>query len=371
MNILFIATVYNHLSVFHKPYIKYFQKQGFTVHVAGSISMGRKDELVEMDAICHDINFDKNVISKKNLKAIKDLRSLFKDKKFELIHVHTPIASFLTRYVLKNNKSQGPLIYTAHGFHFYKGAPFKNWLIYFTLEKIASKWTDHLITINQEDFENSTKLSYSKEKVSLVHGVGVEFVKEVQAEKNDLRKSLNLPKKAILIGYVAELNVNKNHQFLLQNWKRIKTEFKDAYLLIIGTGILENKLKELVKQEKLDGIIFLGYRKDVPELLNHIDIVTLLSFREGLPKSIMEAMAGKIPCVVSDTRGLRDLIVNKKNGFVIEQCNNEQLYIAFKKLIENSALRKKMGQESSKMVQPFLLESVMEEYIKIYKQYLL
>ncbi|MER1984381.1 MAG: glycosyltransferase family 4 protein [Solibacillus sp.] len=370
MNILFIATVYDHLAVFHKPYINYFQEQGYTVHVAGSISMGRKDELEAIGAICHDISFDKSVLSKRNLKACKELNRLFNDIHYELIHVHTPIASFLTRFVLKNKKMQGPVVYTAHGFHFYNGAPLKNWLIYFSSEKIAAKWTDHLITINQEDYENSVRLGYSSKNVSLVHGVGVEFEKKEQHEVFDLKKFLGVPNEAILIGYVAELNENKNHQFLLNNWKRIKNEFENAYLLIIGIGGLENELKDFVNREQLRDVMFLGYRKDVPILLNQIDIVTLLSFREGLPKSIMEAMSKKIPCVVSNTRGMRDLIKNEKNGYVVEQGDNEQLYNAFKQLLTSPALRSEMGQESYTMVQPYLMGNVMQEYADIYKKLL-
>lgn len=371
MNILFVATVYNHLAVFHKPFIKYFQQKGCIVHVAGSNSMGLKSELEDLGVICHDINFDKKVFSKNNYIAIKQLKSLFNNLHFDLIHVHTPIAAFLVRFVLKNNRQQGSLVYTAHGFHFFKGAPLKNWLIYYTAEKIASKWLDHLITINEEDYRNAQKIGIDKSDLSLVHGVGVEFYEENhdKLEITLLKSELNILDDTIVIGYIAELNKNKNHEFLLKNWKRVKEEIPNSVLLIIGTGELEKELKEYVIENSLKDIKFLGYRKDIFKLLKLVDIITLLSHREGLPKSIMEAMVEQIPCVVTDTRGLRDLIQNGENGFVVEHSNDEQLCSSFCAL-KSKKLRSEMGKVSQQRIQPYLMDNVLKEYDVIYSKLL-
>lgn len=369
MKILFVASVYRHLTAFHIPYIQYFQSKGYDVWAAGT---GNEDKITlqEMQVNCIDIPFSRSPLSMKNIEAYKMLQQLFVTEKFDLVHVHTPVAALLTRMAFKKSVN-GKIVYTAHGFHFFRGAPKPNWIIYYPAEKLAAKWTDHLITINNEDFQNAHKLLPS-EKISYVHGVGVEFADENIAaeEKQRLKKSLGLAEDAIIISYVAELNTNKNHQFLLGNWKQIKQKNPQLELLLIGAGDKEQELKELVKNEQLSGIHFLGYRRDVATLLQITDIVALLSYREGLPKSIMEAMVAEIPCVVTNTRGLRDLIHHDENGFVIDHGNDEKLVEAFTSLGQSLKLREKMGVRTKELVQPFLVKNVVKEYAKIYEQLL-
>lgn len=369
MKVLFVASVYRHLTAFHIPYIQYFQSRGYDVWAAGT---GKEDKIAlqEMQVNCIDIPFSRSPLSSKNIDAYKTLQHLFETEKFDLVHVHTPVAALLTRMAFQKSY-YGKIVYTAHGFHFFKGAPKPNWIMYYPAEKLAAKWTDHLITINEEDFKNAHKLLPS-EKISYVHGVGVEFADEhIAAEKKrELKKSLGLAKDAILISYIAELNSNKNHQFLLRNWKKIKQKNPQLELLLIGAGAKERELKELVKNEQLSGIHFLGYRRDVATLLQITDIVALLSYREGLPKSIMEAMVAEIPCIVTNTRGLRDLIQHNENGFVIDHGNDEKLVEAFTLLGQSQELREKMGARAKKLVQPFLVKNVVKEYEKIYEELL-
>lgn len=368
MKILFVASVYRHLTAFHLPYLNYFQSQGYEVWAAGT---GREDKetLEKLNIKCVDIPFSRSPFSARNIESFKALKALFTTEKFDLVHVHTPVAALLTRIAFKNSQ-HGKIVYTAHGFHFFKGAPKKNWLIYFTAEKIAARWTDHLITINTEDYENAHKLLPTA-KISNVHGVGVEIATEslTEMEKHHFKQKLGLQHDSVVISYVAELNANKNHHFLLRNWEEIKRSNPAFQLLIIGTGEKETELKEYVVKKKLTGIHFVGYRRDVPKLLQITDIVTLLSHREGLPKSIMEAMTAGIPCVVTNTRGLRDLIKSTENGFVINHEDDKELVIAFHEL-KQKQLRVEMGHRAKQLVEPFLLDSVLEEYKKVYQELL-
>lgn len=369
MKILFVASVYRHITAFHIPYIKYFQSKGFEVWAAGT---GEEDRttLEQLQIKCIDIPFSRSPLSSQNITAYKVLKRLFYTENFDLVHVHTPVAALLTRAAFRKVR-HGKIVYTAHGFHFFEGAPKQNWIIYYTAEKLAAKWTDHLITINEEDFKNAHKL-LPKGKVSYVHGVGVEFASEnlVEKQKIKLKESLGLKSGSVVIAYVAELNHNKNHQFLFRNWKEIKQQNPNIELLIIGYGDKENELKEYVKEEQLLGIHFLGFRKDVPTLLQITDIVTLLSHREGLPKSIMEAMASSIPCVVTNTRGLRDLIKTNENGFVVNHDEDMELVKAFTTLTQEVQLREQMGQKAKQLVEPYLLDKVLQEYIPIYEHLL-
>lgn len=173
-----------------------------------------------------------------------------------------------------------------------------------------------------------------------------------------------------MISFVAELNLNKNHQFLLRNWNRLKKRCPQIALCIIGTGELAKQLERFVEAENLDDVYFLGYRRDVASLLQISDMVTLLSHREGLPKSIMEAMVEGLPCVVTNTRGLRDLISDGKNGYVVNHGDEEALVTAFEQLIESKELRRELGGQAKELVKPYLLENVLMEYIEIYEKLL-
>lgn len=369
MKILFVASVYRHLTTFHKPYIQYFQSKGYEIWAAG---LGQEDKeiLENMQVKCIDIPFSRNPLSMENIHSYRALKMLFSSEKFDLIHVHTPVAAFLTRAAFRN-VDYGKIVYTAHGFHFYKGAPKVNWVTYYLLEKLAGKWTDHLITINEEDYVNAQKL-LPAEKTSLVHGVGVDFSEEIfTVEQRELvKQQLGIKQDSVVVSCVAELNANKNQMYLLKNWQRIKNLNPKLELLLIGTGDKEQELKDYVQIEKLSSVHILGYRRDVPTLLQITDIVTLLSHREGLPKSIMEAMVAEIPCIVTNTRGLRDLVQSNENGFVVNHENDEMLVEAFTTLGQSDELRDKMGVRAKELVKPFLIENVLKEYAEIYEQLL-
>lgn len=365
MNILFVATVYRHLVNFHIPYMQYFQKQGYTVYAIGN---GDEDKqiLSELGIHCIDISFSRNPFSLQNIRACRQLKALFRQKEFKLIHVNSPISALLTRFVYRKYKN--PIVYTAHGFHFFKGASKQNWLIYYPLEKIAARWTDHLFVMNDEDYQNAKKFM-PIEKLSFVHGVGVAFKKQ-SADVVALRESLHIAEEAVVISYIAELNSNKNHLYLLRNWAAIKVQCPEAVLLIMGSGELDNELRDYVKVHQLKDVQFLGHRRDVEQLLQLTHINTLLSYREGLPKSTMESMFMGIPNIVTDTRGLRDLIKDEKNGYVIAQDEDSLLVKRFACLIQSASLREEMGAYSKKVVKPYLLENVLPEYSNVYKKLL-
>lgn len=348
--------------------MKLFKTYGYEVFAAGN---GDEDKeiLTNIGIQCFDITFDRSPFSINNLHAINQLNKLFKENKFDLVHVHTPIAAFLVRYVLRNNKNI-KVIYTAHGFHFYKGAPLINHIIFKPLEYIASKWTDHLITINNEDYNNALSFPLEKSRISLINGVGVEQISVPNSEIIALKKELNIKEGDFVISYVAELNKNKNHIFLLKNWKTILENCPHAKLLIIGTGNLEKELKNYVKYNHLKRIEFLGYRRDVQKILKITDLVTLLSYREGLPKSIMEALVLGIPCIVTNTRGSRDLIKDNINGYIIDIDDDVNLVDKFIKIINSPKLYSNMSMHAKQIGQLYLIENVIKEYQAIYNKVL-
>lgn len=370
--VLFSATVYSHLSAFHKPFMKMLQEKGYEVHVAANPDHGRKEEIEEMGIVCWDIPFSRSPYRIDNFKAMIELSHLFRNHYFDLIHVHTPVASFLVRYMAKKYK-QGAILYTAHGFHFYKGAPIQNWFIYYTAEKIASRWTDALIVMNEEDYENGKRLGFREnQSLFFTHGVGVSFDQYSVSPDSScyVREQLNIANNDIVITYVAELIERKNHIYLLRNWSNILNRYPNVHCLIVGTGRKEDDFKKYVEQNKLKNIHFLGFRKDIPEILSQSDIVTLLSLHEGLPRCIMEAMVCGKPLVVSNIRGSRDLVKQGVNGFLVDLGNDQSLVESFVKLINDKDLREKMGQASLKEIQSYNLAHVLNEMRDIYSRYI-
>lgn len=371
MRIIFVASVVRHITSFHLPYIKFFQQKGGEVWVAANGNSAEWEYIEKLGINYINVNFSRSPLSKSNIDAFKQLRSFFNQQDFDLVHVHTPVAAFLTRLAFRNKK-KGKILYTAHGFHFFKGAPKKNWLIFYNAEKLARKWTDGIIVMNSEDYQNALKLGYRKEEVFFVHGVGVDIpnTPECKRDRDKLKNELAINSESVIISIIAELNDNKNHEFLLRNWKEITKNCPEAVLLIIGNGENETKLKKYVKNENLSNIHFLGYRTDVIEILNETDIVTLLSKREGLPRSIMEAMAQKVPCIVTNTRGLRDLVNNNENGYVIDHNDDKNLKKAFITLIKDKEKRINMGERSYELVQSYDINKVIKEYENVYKEYI-
>jgi len=373
MNILFVATVYNHLAAFHKPFIKYFQEKGYTVHVAGSNSMGRKDELEQLGAICHDISFDKSILSKNNRRALQELNELFDNIHFDLIHVHTPIAAFLVRFVLRKKKLQGPLLYTAHGFHFFKGAPKKNWFVFYNAEKIAKRWTDAIIVMNKEDLELSKKMGFeNNHNLFFVNGVGVDLNDfSERAEKGgSIRTELNLSQDDVLISCVAELSYRKNQMFLLKNWDIINRNNPQVHLLFIGEGQDEGLLKSYVQSQNLKNVHFLGFRRDMPKILNDTNIVTLTSLHEGLPRCLMEAIALGKPIIATDVRGSRDLVQDGYNGYLVNLNDDDLLVKRFNDLIMNVKLQIDMGENGKKRSGLYDLDFVLKQMDEIYMNFL-
>ena len=368
--VLFIATVYTHLANFHIPFMKLFQEKGYEVHAAASSVDGRREEIESAGVYCHEIEFSRSLLSFANYKAFRQLVMFLKSQRFDLIHVHTPIAAFLGRLAAKLTK-QGSVLYTAHGFHFYKGAPSLNWLIYFTAEKIAVKWTDALIVINEEDFANACRLGFKPNKnLFFVNGVGVETQK-YKASKNTslIRKELEIPADAVVVVCVAELTNVKNHVFLLDAWRLLVIEYDNIHLLLVGMGKDEEKLKFRVKDETIPRVHFLGFRSDISNILTDSDIAVLTSRREGLPKSIMEAMAVGKPVVATNVRGNRDLVDNEQTGFIIELGDVQGFIKALEKLISDSQLRLSMGAAGRAKIADYSLHNVLAQMEQIYDRF--
>jgi len=366
--VLFVATVYTHLAAFHIPFMKLLQRWGYEVHAAASPAEGRKDEVEAIGVHCWDIPFVRSPVSLKNLTAYRKLKSLLRRERFDLIHVHTPMGAWLGRLAAKRT-GQGPVLYTAHGFHFYKGAPWPYWLFYYPAERVAARWTDILIVMNSEDYERAQKIGFKCGKnLFWIHGVGVDLERFSQRHENGLsvRKELGLADQNALVTCVAEFTSTKNHAFLLAAWRKVTREERRTHLLLVGEGKLKRAMERKVKVESIHNVHFIGFRKDVPQILQASDIFVLPSRREGLPRSIMEAMAAGKPVVATDVRGSRDLVEHGVTGLLVELGDVEGLAQALLQLIRDPKLREKMGRAGRAKIQNYSLERVLDEMSTIY-----
>ena len=271
----------------------------------------------------HVIPFERSPIKLNNLKAIKQLKKICMEEKFDIIHTHTPMGSVVTRLAAKKarKKYHTRVIYTAHGFHFFNGASKKNWMIFYPVEKWLAKYTDTLILINKEDYQLAKK-KFSKrcKDIQYVPGVGIDENKfnfeMTKEEKNELRESIGLKENDFVLTCIGRLDANKNQGFLIDCVREIIKKKSNVHLVLVGPDEINGKYYEQAK-DILSNVHFLGYRKDIPQLLKITDVSVSASLREGLPVNIMEAMASGLPVVAVDARGVRDLIEDGKNGFVV------------------------------------------------------
>lgn len=371
--VLFVATVDSHIRHFHIPYLKYFKEMGYEVHVATANDENEKFAYCDKK---HTITFERSPFKLNNLKAIKQMEKLLSKEKFDLVHCHTPMGGVVTRIAARKFRKDGlKVFYTAHGFHFYKGAPLMNWLIYYPVEKWLSRYTDVLITINKEDYEYAKK--FKAKRVEKIDGIGVDDkrfqIEMTDSEKDALRKELSndkfkIEKNDIVLTYVAEMIPRKNQELLINAMKDVVSKNNKIKLLLVGTGKLTEQYRKQIEDLGLEANVSLtGYRRDVPKIFKITDIGISTSRQEGLPVNLIEAQMSGIPCIATNVRGNNEVVIHKKNGYLFESENQKDLTEKILDLVENTKLRNRMKANTVELVQKFVLENSLKEGIKIYE----
>jgi len=374
--VLILASVASMIDQFNIPNIKLLKEMGYDVHVACNFIEGNtcsdeqitilKNNLSKANVEFHQIDFQRNVMRfKDNVKAYKQVHKLVDKYKFKFLHCHSPIGGVVGRLIGKTTDTK--VIYTAHGFHFYEGAPLRNWLVYYPIERWLSKYTDTLITINREDYKRIS--DFKARRKEYIHGVGIDISKFELKTSNRLktRKSINVNENEIMVLSVGELNRNKNHQVIIKAIAELR-DIKIKYV-ICGQGSLRDELIKLSKELKVDHQVeFLGFRSDIPELMDAADIYAFPSFREGLSVSLMEAMASGLPVVCSNIRGNSDLIVEDKGGYLIQPSDYLEASKKIKELYKCAEFRNKFGDYNKLYITKFSVINVMDEMLRIYKE---
>lgn len=367
--ILFVATISGHFYYFHLHVFKYFKEQGWQVDVAahGDIDLPFCDNRYE-------IPIARKPFDKSNLAAYKELKKIIEENNYDIIHCHTPMGGVLTRLAARRQRKKGTaVIYTAHGFHFFKGASFKNWLVYYPIEYFLSRITDCLITINSEDY-SFAQSRLKAGRTERVNGVGYNderYFPFPAERKMQLKAEKGYDREEKLLIYVAELNLNKNQGMLIDLLARLRKKGINARLLLAGTDNFNGAYREKAEKEGVsDFVEFLGQREDIDELLNVSDVAVASSLREGLPVNIMEALACGLPAVVTDNRGHRELVEDGVNGYIVSPDDVDGMTEKTERLLSDEALYKKMSSDAAAKIIPYSKTSVLPGLVDIYDDYM-
>lgn len=368
VKILYVTTISNTVNAFLIPHIKMLIDEGNSVDVAFNIQEEVRREVLDMGCKVHFLGFQRYPLSKENYNACKKLKRVMQEENYDIVHTHTPVASACVRLVCRNIKSV-KVIYTAHGFHFFKGAPIINWLLYYPIERWLFRYTDTLITINKEDFIRAKK-TFKANKIEYVPGVGIDIDKfsKIEIDKKTKLKELGIPENSFVVLSIGELNKNKNHETIIRAIDRVNNHL--IHYLICGQGPLEHYLKDLIIDLGLEKKIhLLGVRKDIGEICKASDLFVMPSFREGLSVALMEALASGLPVLCSNIRGNSDLIEEGKNGFLIKPDNVDEFSKGINKLYESVELREKFSKENNNRIGKYSIQNVIANMKLIYLMY--
>lgn len=369
MKILYVTTIASTMEFFEEHF-RMLRDDGHQVELACNNTRPYNKGISDLQLKTFHVPFSRSPLSPDNFAARKQLKQIIIRGNYDIVHCHTPNAAAITRLVCKGLRKKGlKVFYTAHGFHFYKGAPLKNWLLFYPVEWLCAHWTDLLITINREDYKRAEKNLHAK-NVVYVPGVGLDLSRfsNVSFDRAAVRKELGVPEGAILLLSVGELNTNKNHQIVIRAIAQLKDP--DIYYAIAGSGSEKEHLIQLANQmDVADQVHLLGFRTDVPALYYSSDICCFPSIREGLPMAALEGMACGLPLIAADNRGTRDLCTDGENGFLCEFDNVQQFADRIRYLRDHPESCRHYGAINKKKAMEFSVAHVLKYMKDLYETY--
>lgn len=368
--VLLVATVQSHIAQFHRPLAEVLHQHGYEVHVAANDNLYLKNGL-SLDFVdkVYNLPFNRSPKSLDNIKAYKQLKVIIDSNNYDAVHCNTPMGGFVARLAARDARRKGTkVIYTAHGFHFYKGAPLLNWMIYYPVERFFSRMTDILITITREDY------SIAKEKfhchVEHMHGVGVNgerYFKVSDEEKIALRRNMGYSETQKLILCIGELNINKNQTMAIDAMHQIIKQYPDALLVLAGNGPREAFLRNYIREKGLENNVkMIGYVTNLQDYQHIIDVQVCCSKREGLPLNVVESMLSGNPVIASINRGHRELIENGRTGFLVAVNDSEEMAEKVLLMLSNNEEKAFIEDSALNYAQQYTFENVQRELEYIY-----
>lgn len=359
--------VKEHILKFHIPTIKEMTKRGWTVDVGAS-----GDETVPYCHQQYSLPHQRSPFHLGTLKSIWKLRKILKSGGYDIVYCHTPVGGLVGRLASLGLRKQGTrVIYFAHGYHFYKGATFFNWLVYYPIEKLLSLFTDSIILINQEDY-HLTKTKFKQVQSYLVSGMGVKqerFSPQSNQVRERYRKELKLPEDATVLIYCAELIKNKNQTFLLHAMKKLVDQGENLYCLLVGIDYTKGEMVECIQSLNLsDRVLLLGWREDIANLYACSDICVATSIREGFGLNIVEAMFCHVPVVATINRGHASIIQDGQNGLLVQLGNTKQLIEAIYVLMKDTKKKQELVEQASANLEQYHSQKIVNSLLEIIEQ---
>ncbi len=367
--VLYVATVASHICQFHLPYLEMLQNMGYETHVAARDNLAEKNGLsLKFTDKYFNTPFERSPKDKRNIKAYKELKSIIANNQYDLIICNTPMGGILTRIAARKARKNGTrVIYIAHGFHFYKGAPKKYWMTFYPIEKFFARLCDMVVTINEEDYLCAKK--HFKTDVRHIHGIGVKTERYHPVDdstQKELRTALNLTDDDFVILCTGELNKNKNQSQLINAAAILKSKIPNLKILFAGNGPNEDNLRQLITDLKLnDNIELLGYRIDLEKIVHAVDLIVSCSRREGLGLNVIEGMLCKKPVVATINRGHSELIDDGVNGYLVGPDNIQDMADCIYKIYFEKEKSDLFAKNSEQIAQQYTVDSVKKELIDI------
>lgn len=362
--ILFTANTDRHILLCHMPYLKYFKEKGYIVDVATNTSNNIKYVNNKIN-----LNLKRKPFKWSNLKAIKKLTKILKENKYKLIHTHTPVGSVVTRLAVKFSKTKSKVIYTCHGFHFYKKSPIYYWLIFYPIEKYLMKYVDILVVMNEEDYKFAKK-HFKKTDIRYIKGVGFNKKRlDRKVNKNEidkLYKDLNISKNSFIVTYIAEYSKRKRQIELVKELSKTNILNTNIKILLIGDDSIKGKLQKTIEKNKINySIKTIPFDIDVAKYFNISNVIISTSKQEGLPLNIMEAIYLKKIVIATDCRGNIDLIKNNYNGYLVHNISDIYKYIIH---IKNNYKKLMKNYNRYVNINEYEINNILKEMIKIYEE---
>lgn len=379
--VLIVASVVSFIEWFNKENVDYLnKKKGCEVHIACNFDYMEDtdvertkvyiEKIKSEGVILHNIHFARSPFSSDNISCYKELKKIIDSEHFDLIHVHTPTVSILTRLAARKARKHGTVVmYTCHGFHFHNAAPKKNWMMFYPVERFLSRYCDYIVTINHEDFKRAS--TFHAPNVRYIPGVGVDInrIMECHVDKAEYKEKLGLPKDCVLLLSIGEMIERKNHEVIIR--ALAKVDNKNVYYAICGKGPLKEYLQNLAEELGIgERVKFLGFRKDIPELCNTADISAFPSKIEGLGLAGIEAMAAGVPLISSNVHGILDYVKDGVTGYALPPADVEGFARSIEILSSSEEVRQVMKETCQKAVEPFEIKNALRVMWNIYDEIL-
>ena len=371
MKILLTATVQSHIVQFHRPLAELLHAHGCEVHVAARDNLAEKNGLkLDFADRVFDVPFARSPKSPDNLKAYRELKRIIDEGGYDIVHCNTPMGGVVTRLAAKAARKRGTKVfYTAHGFHFYEGAPKKNWLFFYPVEKyFANHYTDKLITITAEDYVFSSERFQCK--TARIHGVGVDehrYFPADEAERLRLRREYGYTQEQKLILNIGELLPNKNQKTAVRMMRELVSSFPDAVLLIAGNGSEKENLQRQINELGLqDRVKLLGYVTNLQDYQHMVDAVVTCSYREGLPLNVVESMLSGTPVVASLNRGHRELLRDGETGYLVPPDDAAAYAARLTELLTDKERASRLRERASEYAKSYTFTEIKKELASVY-----